>query len=177
MNKHSELEIFKLCERLAELLGDEEAIADLKYLYNRHPEMFTDMQDISNTINNIVTNPDIIKKNPKAKNDKDYMAAKILNDKKMGDIGVRNNNGTNIIFHANKKNINRMKQFQKQILVETPSAKAAPTRFDHCASNSNESPKCDKAPSISVITIVSHNVKYDENDCKKSKNKNIELER
>jgi hypothetical protein len=27
----------------------------------------------------------------------------ILNDKKMGDIGVRNNNGTNIIFHANKK--------------------------------------------------------------------------
>ncbi|MBR2918230.1 MAG: hypothetical protein IKC25_05750 [Campylobacter sp.] len=82
MNKHSELEIFKLCERLAELLGDEEAIADLKYLYNRHPEMFTDMQDISNTINNIVTNPDIIKKNPKAKNDKDYMAAKILNDKK-----------------------------------------------------------------------------------------------
>ena len=70
-----------------------------------------------------------------------------------------------------------MKQFQKQILVETPSAKAAPTRFDHCASNSNESPKCDKAPSISVITIVSHNVKYDENDCKKMKNKNIELER
>ena len=55
MNKHSELEIFKLCERLAELLGDEEAIADLKYLYNRHPEMFTDMQDISNTINNIVS--------------------------------------------------------------------------------------------------------------------------
>ncbi|MBR2164744.1 MAG: hypothetical protein IJ953_07740 [Campylobacter sp.] len=33
MNKHSELEILKLCERLAELLSDKEAIADLKYLY------------------------------------------------------------------------------------------------------------------------------------------------
>ena len=31
--------------------------------------------------------------------------------------------------------------------------------------------------SSAMITIVSHNVKYDENDCKKSKNKNIELER
>ena len=31
--------------------------------------------------------------------------------------------------------------------------------------------------SPAMITIISHNVKYDENDCKKSKNKNIELER
>ena len=31
--------------------------------------------------------------------------------------------------------------------------------------------------SSAMFTIVSHNVKYDENDCKKSKNKNIELER
>ncbi len=74
-----------------------------------------------------------------------------------------------ILYFTQIKNINRIKQFQKQISVETPSAKAAPTRFDHCASNSNESSKCDKAPSISVITIVSHNVKYDENDCKKIK--------
>ena len=62
MNKNSELEIIKLYKRLAELLGDEEAIADLKYLYNRHPEMFTDMQDISNTINNIVNRKKLIKK-------------------------------------------------------------------------------------------------------------------
>ena len=40
MNKHSELEIFKLCERLAKLLGAEEAIADLKKLYTTHQEMF-----------------------------------------------------------------------------------------------------------------------------------------
>ena len=44
MNKHSELEIFKLCERLAELLGDEEAIADLKKLYTNHPEMFQNIK-------------------------------------------------------------------------------------------------------------------------------------
>jgi hypothetical protein len=31
--------------------------------------------------------------------------------------------------------------------------------------------------SSAMITIVSHNVKYDENDCKKSKNKKAELER
>ena len=31
--------------------------------------------------------------------------------------------------------------------------------------------------SSAMITIISHNVKYDENDYKKSKNKNIELER
>ncbi len=31
MNKNSELEIFKLYKRLAELLGDKEAIADLIY--------------------------------------------------------------------------------------------------------------------------------------------------
>ena len=33
MNKHSELEIFKLYKRLAELLDDEEAIADLNILF------------------------------------------------------------------------------------------------------------------------------------------------
>ena len=41
-----ELEIFKLCERLTELLGDKEAIADLKKLYEKHPEMFKNMQDV-----------------------------------------------------------------------------------------------------------------------------------
>ena len=45
-----QLEIFTLCERLSKLLGDKEAIADLKVLYERHPEMFSNMRDVSNTI-------------------------------------------------------------------------------------------------------------------------------
>ena len=52
MNKHSELEIFKLCERLAELLGDEEAIADLNILLERHPEMFVGKEQVYNLIKN-----------------------------------------------------------------------------------------------------------------------------
>ncbi|EMU7085935.1 hypothetical protein AAAA44_001761, partial [Campylobacter jejuni] len=46
-----ELEIFELCERLSELLGDKEAIADLKKLYTNHPEMFKDMQEVKEVIN------------------------------------------------------------------------------------------------------------------------------
>ena len=61
MNKHSELEIFKLCERLAELLGDEEAIADLKKLYTNHPEMFQNIKEVSKIINEVLTEPELIK--------------------------------------------------------------------------------------------------------------------
>ena len=44
MNKHSELEIFKLCERLAELLSDEEAIADLKKIIYQSPRNVSQYQ-------------------------------------------------------------------------------------------------------------------------------------
>ncbi|MCW1730840.1 hypothetical protein OLW56_05885 [Campylobacter jejuni] len=55
-----ELEIFELCERLSELLGDKEAIADLKKLYTNHPEMFKDMQEVKEVINKVVSEPEII---------------------------------------------------------------------------------------------------------------------
>ena len=58
MNKT--LEIFALCERLAELLGDKEAVADLQRLYARHPEMFRDMQEVSEVIEAVVHEPEII---------------------------------------------------------------------------------------------------------------------
>lgn len=54
------LQIFELCQKLAELLGDKEAIADLKLLLNRHPEMFKDMQEVSQTIKEVVNEPDAI---------------------------------------------------------------------------------------------------------------------
>ncbi|KGI53416.1 hypothetical protein, partial [Campylobacter sp. MIT 97-5078] len=108
-----ELEIFALCERLTELLGDKEAIADLKKLYEHHPEMFKDMQEVSKAIGEVVLEPDLIMKNTKAKSEKDFIVAKQIleiNSKKMGDIGIRNDEGTNIIYHANKqdkRNFNR----------------------------------------------------------------------
>ncbi len=162
MNNNSKtLEIFELCERLSELLGDKEAIADLQKLYDRHPEMFDSMKDVSHTIEEVVSNPEIIAKNRKARNEKDFIVAKRLNERKMADVGIRNDSGVNVIFHANKKHIkkfNKMKE-EKQMLVEASSAKAAPTRSDHYASNSNELPKCHEAPSTSITTI-SQNSKH-----------------
>ena len=151
-----ELEIFALCERLTELLGDKEAIADLKKLYDRHPEMFKDMQEVSQTIKEVVSEPEIIRENPKAKNDKDFMLYKQLDNKKMADVGIKNDEGTNIIFHANKKNISKSSYFKKnkQMLVETPSAKAAPTRLSHCADKSSDLSRDSKVLSTSADNII-----------------------
>ncbi|EHZ4885969.1 hypothetical protein K5688_001493 [Campylobacter lari] len=67
MNNAKDLEIFELCEKLAELLGDKEAIADLKKLYANHPEMFKDMQEVAKTIKEVVKKPELIIKNPRPK--------------------------------------------------------------------------------------------------------------
>lgn len=56
-NEMKTLEIFALCERLAKLLGDKEAIADLQRLYARHPEMFQDMQEVSEVISAVCMRP------------------------------------------------------------------------------------------------------------------------
>ncbi|MCR2062032.1 hypothetical protein [Campylobacter helveticus] len=135
-----ELALFTLCKALVTLLGEEQAIADLTLLYERHPEMFENKEGVKKLIEKVVSEPDVIKINPKAKSDKDFMVAKILDDKKMVDIGIRNDNGTNIVFHTNKKNISRFYKFKKdaQVLVETPSTEVAPTWSDHCADKSND---------------------------------------
>ncbi|WP_086256323.1 hypothetical protein [Campylobacter vicugnae] len=54
MNKHSELEIFKLCKRLAKLLGDEEAIEDLNILLEQHPELFVGKEQSYNLIKRLI---------------------------------------------------------------------------------------------------------------------------
>ena len=134
----SDLEIFKLGITLAQALqGEQEAIADLAHLFK-------------------ALEPDYVMENKKAKNDKDFIAAKQLDEMKMSDIGVRNEDGTNIIFHANKKKISEFDRIRKdgRMLVETPSAEAAPTRLDHCADKSSDLPKCDKAPSTSDLSII-----------------------
>ena len=119
-----ELEIFKLCERLTELLGDKEAIADLKALWRRHPEMFKDMQEVSKTIQEVVIKPEIAVDANKDNRDYEVIkVAKILNTEKMADVVIKNEKGTNEIFHANKKRIgefDRLKNKENLLQVETP---------------------------------------------------------
>lgn len=54
MNKHSELEIFKLYKRLAELLGDKEAIADSNILLEQHTELFVGKEQSYNLIKRLI---------------------------------------------------------------------------------------------------------------------------
>ncbi|PAF42175.1 hypothetical protein [Helicobacter sp. 11S03491-1] len=109
-----ELEIFELGLALAKALGgDKEAIADVGKIASLHPEMFENLQDVIRTIKEVLKDPQIIVNNPRPKNDKDFILAKQLNEEKMGDVGIRNDEGTNIIFHVNKKRLRNL-----EILVE-----------------------------------------------------------
>lgn len=54
INKHSELEIFKLYKRLAELLGDKKAIADLNILLEQHSELFAGKKQSYNLIKRLI---------------------------------------------------------------------------------------------------------------------------
>ena len=154
--KEKQLAKYNLCKSLVELLGAEQATADLYRLYHRHPEMFKSEYDLKVTIEQVVNKPDLIVKNPKPQSDRDFMAYKQISDKKIADVGIRNDNGANTIFHANKKNANKVsKDIRGQMLVETPSAKAAPTRLDHCANELNSSSRCNNALSATANGIIS----------------------
>ena len=116
--EEQELRIFQLCKELAKRLGDEEAIADLKALRNLHPEMFKDMQEVANLIQEVVTESKIIiVKNPSPMSEKDYIAGKKLNDKKMGEVGVRRDDNINRIFHANEKRLKNLDLLAKKDVV------------------------------------------------------------
>ena len=54
MNKNSELEIFKLYKRLAELLGDKEAIANSNILLEQHFELFVGKEQSHNLIKRLI---------------------------------------------------------------------------------------------------------------------------
>ncbi|PAF42171.1 hypothetical protein [Helicobacter sp. 11S03491-1] len=113
----NELEIFELGLALAKALGgDKEAIADVALLYQRHPEMFENIKDVVETIEKVIKDPQII---TEAKRENGLLALKQLSKNKMGEIAIQNDEGTNIIFHANKKRIKELEKM-KQSLVETP---------------------------------------------------------
>ena len=97
----SDLEIFQIAGAIAlALKGEKEAIADVELLLKRHPEMFENAKDVVNTINKVVSEPEIIMDNPsvsKYKSKNEILSAKKLDDKKMGDVAIRNDNGK-VIF-------------------------------------------------------------------------------
>lgn len=116
-DKEREIALFNLGKSLVELLGEEQAIADLTMLLERHPEMFSNEKEISDLIKKVVTEPEIIINNPTPRSEKDYIAGKKLNDKKMGEVGVRNDSGTNVIFHANEKRLKNLDLMSKKDIV------------------------------------------------------------
>ena len=159
-----EIALFNLGKSLVELLGEEQAIADLTLLYKQHPEMFRDKEEVREVIDKVVNEPDLIVRNPKAKNDKDFLAIKQLNSKKIGDIAIRNDNGTNVIFHANKKNTSKFSKIkiEEQMLVEASSVKTAPTRSDHYANKPNDLSRDIKILSTPASTIIPQSPNNDE---------------
>ena len=82
----SDLEIFQIAGAIAlALKGEKEAIADVELLLKRHPEMFENAKDVVNTINKVVSEPEIIMDNPsvsKYKSKNEVLSAKKLDDKK-----------------------------------------------------------------------------------------------
>lgn len=108
-----ELEIFELCEKLTELLGDKEAIADLKELHSRHTEMFKNMKEVADLIQEIVTENEVIVKNKTPQSEKDFIVAKKLHKAKMGEVGVRKDGNISKIFHANKRDERQLKRLLK----------------------------------------------------------------
>ncbi|RBQ27639.1 hypothetical protein [Arcobacter sp. CECT 9188] len=119
----SDLEIFQLAGAIAlALKGEKEAIADVELLLKRHPEMFKNVKDVVNTINEVVKEPEIIMDNPR-KEIGGILTAKKLNNKRIGDVIIKNEKGTNRILHANKSRFSKFKtleKIKKQQLVETP---------------------------------------------------------
>ena len=120
----SDLEIFQIAGAIAlALKGEKEAIADVELLLKRHPEMFENAKDVVNTINKVVSEPEIIMDNPQYTKEKEILSAKKLDDKKMGEVIIKNDNGTNVIFHANKKKISEFKRLEaKQQTVGSPNS-------------------------------------------------------
>ena len=80
------------------------------------------------------------------------------------------------IYHANEKRMKNLEALKKrgEILYNADGRDA---HTPYTQAQSLDGRLVQKNISSAMITIVSHNVKYDENDCKKSKNKKAELER
>lgn len=123
----SDLEIFKISITLMEALnGDREAIADLSGFVKNHPEMFKNNEEVAKTISEVLLEHNLVSKNHRTKAENDLFVAKrnLSFEDKMGDVGIRNEEGTNRIYHVLKRNPNEFNRLLRraerlQLLVET----------------------------------------------------------
>lgn len=97
---------FKLHTRITEPINTKssKAFANLKYLFEKHPEMFQGYAELRIILKQTLAEPEIII----STTSNEVLAIKKLNAMTYAEVGIRNvNNNKNIIFHANKKkNIN-----------------------------------------------------------------------
>ncbi|ENJ4950481.1 hypothetical protein AB1L56_000717 [Campylobacter jejuni] len=155
---------------LAKLTNDE-IIADLEYLANKHKEMFKKPSDVFKLIKEIKENPTFFYKN----NRMDIaLIAKRLNDNKLGKLGV--NKDTGEVRHitksrnADKENERIIKRDGKNPLVESPystqpvlSKDAEPTANGANALSKGNNPNSTQTkPKKNLMDDIKENIKAKE---------------
>ncbi|EKQ4933405.1 hypothetical protein P5N26_001139 [Campylobacter coli] len=155
---------------LAKLTNDE-IIADLEYLANKHKEMFKKPSDVFKLIKEIKENPTFFYKN----NRMDIaLIAKRLNDNKLGKLGV--NKDTGEVRHitksrnADKENERIIKRDGKNPLVESPystqpvlSKDAEPTANGANALSKGNNPNSTQTkPKTNLMDDIKENIKAKE---------------
>lgn len=117
--KEKQLAKYNLCKSLVELVGAEQATADLYKLYEQHKhDMFDSKEQVAEIIEQVVSEPDLIVDATRNPNEKHYYkAAKKLDSEKMGDIVIKaeENKKEAEIFHANYKNVKEFDRLVKQV--------------------------------------------------------------
>ncbi|HEF9183506.1 TPA: hypothetical protein SBV92_001632 [Campylobacter coli] len=162
---------------LAKLTNDE-IIADLEYLANKHKEMFKKPSDVFKLIKEIKENPTFFYKN----NRMDIaLIAKRLNDNKLGKLGV--NKDTGEVRHitksrnADKENERIIKRDGKNPLVESPystqpvlSKDAEPTANGANALSKGNNPNSTQTkPKTNLMDDIKENIKAKEVEKKNKK--------
>ncbi|EAI9802308.1 hypothetical protein CYA74_08390 [Campylobacter coli] len=162
---------------LAKLTNDE-IIADLEYLANKHNEMFKKPSDVFKLIKEIKENPTFFYKN----NRMDIaLIAKRLNDNKLGKLGV--NKDTGEVRHitksrnADKENERIIKRDGKNPLVESPystqpvlSKDAEPTANGANALSKGNNPNSTQAkPKKNLMDDIKENIEAKEVEKKNKK--------
>ncbi|HGQ6562694.1 TPA: hypothetical protein ACL01D_001464 [Campylobacter jejuni subsp. jejuni] len=162
---------------LAKLTNDE-IIADLEYLANKHNEMFKKPSDVFKLIKEIKENPTFFYKN----NRMDIaLIAKRLNDNKLGKLGI--NKDTGEVRHvtksrnADKENERIIKRDGKNPLVESPystqpvlSKDAEPTANGANALSKGNNPNSTQAkPKKNLMDDIKENIKAKEVEKKNKK--------
>ncbi|ELS5441899.1 hypothetical protein QPA11_000291 [Campylobacter coli] len=170
---------------LAKLTNDE-IIADLEYLANKHKEMFKKPSDVFKLIKEIKENPTFFYKN----NRMDIaLIAKRLNDNKLGKLGV--NKDTGEVRHitksrnADKENERIIKRDGKNPLVESPystqpvlSKDAEPTANGANALSKGNNPNSTQTkPKTNLMDDIKENIKAKEVEKKNKKSVKQKLDK